>query len=197
VSELSDALLPFAPARARVHAERARGVLFPGGPERSDPPATSDSRSAAAEGPSADTVSSWGVQVWLEQRRALSLALFASFLVVAVSFAIFALRLGGTTTTSTLPANRSAAVAALDAFEPLPSRSTLAPVLVPSAPLVAPELPTVKREPEVKVAPSKIAAPPSAPSRVAKSLQMPDVRRLSGVHEGEPSGALSNFGGRK
>jgi serine/threonine-protein kinase len=197
VSELSQALLPFAPARARVHAERARGVLFPGAPQRSDSPAASDSRGAAADGPSADTVSSWGVQVWLEQRRALSLALIASVLVIVASFTIFALRLGGTTAATTVPANRNAAVSALDAFEPLPTRSTPAPVVVPATPLVASEVPKVKWEAEVKVAPSKITAPPSAPARVVKSLQMPDPHRLPGAHEGEPTGTLSNFGGRK
>ncbi|HWA73724.1 MAG TPA: serine/threonine-protein kinase [Polyangiaceae bacterium] len=199
VSELAEALLPFAPARARVHAERARGVLFPGGPQQSEPPPSpaNEKSRASAEGPSTTTVSSWGAHAWFERRRALSAGLGASFLMIVAAFAIFAVRLDPTASASTIPTSRVVAASALDAFDPLPSSSALAPAPLPSAPLVVPEVPRVKWQAEAKLASNGVGLARTTLSPPARSSQQLDERKLSSAQQVEPAGALSNFGGRK
>lgn len=197
VSELARALLPFAPARAHVHAARARGVLFPGAPQGEEAPSTqSDEKKAPADGPSANTVSSWNVQVWTEPRRAIFLGLAATLLVSLVSFAILKLRLDATEPARGKPVTHLAAASGFHSATPRAS-SELAPASLPTAPAETPTKAGEKAEPAAKQPPSRLA-------RAVRAL--PVAARLPALGRNPPPPAASsaafeetlpNFGGRK
>jgi hypothetical protein len=193
VSELGQALLPFAPVRARVHAERARGVLFPSAPRQGDEPG------AAVEAPSASTLSSWGSEVWAEKRRALVWGFAAAMLVVGLSFTVLALRVSGAATPQTLTTNGIVAASAADALNL--SSPVLRPPTAPPAVVVEPvELvkPSVHRETDVKLMPApKLLAAASA-ARIAPKLPRVVSPLPAPVAAEEKAPAqVSPFGGRK
>jgi serine/threonine-protein kinase len=196
VSELAQALLPFAPPRARVHAERARGVLFPSARAEEGKLPVNEGPAATSAEPGTNTVSSWGAEVWSEKRRAVLFGFLAVLLVVGASFALLEARLHETGKRAVPSVTRIAAASTQDLRSALPARDEPVLSITPSVPLVEPVPPSVKREVELKTAP-RLARPLGA-----RSVATP-MPRASGAHPQapavppEPPSGLSNFGGRE
>jgi serine/threonine-protein kinase len=181
VSELAEALVPFASADAHMHAARARGVLFPLAPnseavERQRAETEGSGEFEATEGRSADTVSSWGRRAWSEQRGALVWSVLAAMVVIGLSFLTIRLRV------TSMVTPRAAAASQLEAM----------PAAKPAETRVQPETP-LKLPPIAQPLASEV----TVPNVVTKSPRAALVRAMPAPGDVEASVHLPNFGGRK
>ena len=178
-AELAHALLPFAPARARLHAERATSVLRAADPNGGEPlPSTLPEGRAAPEtnlGTAAPTVLGAGVTARRSGQRVstLAVAFLACALCVGLGFAGFrGLRGAGT---AGLPPGTA----------PTPAAANPGAGQEQSGRTDAPE--TKARPPSVQ--PMEGAAPRPAPTLTSTQKSKPEPSRARG--KGRPAGGVA------
>jgi serine/threonine-protein kinase len=210
VSALADALSPFAPPSARIHAERARGVIL-GAPESIRGPSYYDINSARASVDSAPpttpeaghphyvpieverapliatngkTAASWGAEVQPEQRRrrkALWVSLGGASLVGL--FVGGALHVRSAPGETAAPSNSAASIAAAAPDPSEPAKQTPAPVAV--APETQPT-PAVAAPAAPGSAAPPVVEPVAAPKPAAAALLPGVARPAAGLAKAPP-----------